>query len=406
MMMIAALMLVAVSSAFAGASDALKAIKKASTYSEAAQLVQSSLDQLADNAEKAEAYNTVVDLALKTFNAESVKAQAQQQANEEDMYNALQTAFTAANECYKYDQLPNAKGKVKERFSKANALRLYNLRPYLINGGGFFQGKDYKKAFDLLSGYVASNDYPVFAELKQDPAKDPNYKNAAFYASYMALMDKDYPNAEKYSEMAIGDSANGSNALAIMFQAMKSQVKTKADTLAFVQKCKDLYTKYPDNQVVFANLVNAYSQVGQDAEAEKLVDERLASNPNDFYALYDKGLVLFQKNQYEDAANTMMKALSFAPEASKLDINATIGDCYLGHAQARLDKIKGVLSKAAKDQFIPVYNNAIKYYEAAKALDKDGSQKSKYAARLYSCYYFVYGEADPKTQEAKTYAGY
>ena len=56
-LMIAAMMLLCVTSAFAGASDALKAIKKAKTYAEAESLLKQNFNGLADNAEKAEAYN-------------------------------------------------------------------------------------------------------------------------------------------------------------------------------------------------------------------------------------------------------------------------------------------------------------------------------------------------------------
>ena len=58
-----AVMLVASATAFAGDSDALKAILKAKTYAEAEQLVKSSIDQLANAQEKAKAYNKLVDLA-------------------------------------------------------------------------------------------------------------------------------------------------------------------------------------------------------------------------------------------------------------------------------------------------------------------------------------------------------
>ena len=219
-------------------------------------------------------------------------------------------------------------------------------------------------------------------------------------------MDQDWSNAEKYAGMAVNDSVNGENALNIMLAAMKAQLKTAEDTTKFVEKCKALYEKNPDNQSSFANLVDAYSQAGKADEAEKLVDDRLAKHPTDFIALLVKGQFQEQHDQYQEAAETLKKSLENAPdEQRKLIIDATIGDCYFYHAQARLDKIKGVLSKAAKEQFVPVYQDAIKYYEAAKALDKDQSQKSKYAARLYRCYYFVYGETDPKTQEAKSYAG-
>lgn len=402
-LLMAALMFLATSAAFAGSSDALKAILKASSYTEAEQLINSSLDQMTDNAEKAQAYNHVVELALNKFNTESQK---KEKADEKGMYDALAEAFKAANECYKYDQLPNAKGKVKPKYSDALGVKLYSLRPMLINAGGFYQSSDTKKAFELLSTYVTSNDDPVFEKIKTDASKDPNYLNAAYFAGYMALMNQDYANAEKFAGMAVTDSVNGTQALNIQLQAMKMQMKTKEDSTAFIGKCKALYEKFPDNQIIFANLVDTYSQMNMNSEAEALVDSRLAKSPNDFVALMVKGQFLEQQNKFEEAADALKKSLENAPEQSKLVINATIGDCYLYHAQTRLDKIKGVLSKAAKDQFIPVYNNAIKYYEAAKALDTDGSQKSRYAARLYSCLYFVYGEADPKTQEAKTYAGY
>ncbi len=66
-----AVMLVASATAFAGDSDALKAILKAKTYAEAEQLVKSSIDQLANAQEKAKAYNKLVDLAYEAFSEQS-----------------------------------------------------------------------------------------------------------------------------------------------------------------------------------------------------------------------------------------------------------------------------------------------------------------------------------------------
>ena len=63
-LMIAAMMLLGTSAAFAGDSEPLKAILKAKTYAEAEQLVKSNLSQLANDAEKAKAYNKLVELAL------------------------------------------------------------------------------------------------------------------------------------------------------------------------------------------------------------------------------------------------------------------------------------------------------------------------------------------------------
>ena len=65
-----AMMLVASATAFAGDSDALKAILKAKDFKEAQSLISSSLAQLTDASEKAKAYNKLVDLAYEKYKKE------------------------------------------------------------------------------------------------------------------------------------------------------------------------------------------------------------------------------------------------------------------------------------------------------------------------------------------------
>ena len=119
-----AVMFVASATAFAGDSDALKAILKAKTYAEAEQLVKSTLDQLASPAEKAKAYNKLVDLAMDDFDAQNAivtENQVNKQMGKEEkpvdmniMNNGAYNALCAAMECDKYDQQPNEKGKVNK----------------------------------------------------------------------------------------------------------------------------------------------------------------------------------------------------------------------------------------------------------------------------------------------------
>ena len=66
--LVAAMMVLGATSAFAGDSDALKAVMKAKSYAEAEALVKQNLGQMANDAEKAKAYNKLVDRAMKQFN--------------------------------------------------------------------------------------------------------------------------------------------------------------------------------------------------------------------------------------------------------------------------------------------------------------------------------------------------
>lgn len=148
-LMFAALMLLSTSAAFAGDSEPLKAILKAQTYAEAADLLKANLAQITDNAEKAKAYDKLYELAMKKVSAEQ-GVQLENQTNkqmgkegnkpvdEKGLYEAVGQAFDAAAEVVKYDNMPNAKGKVKPRYAGL-ADQLYPLRGQLINGGIFYQ---------------------------------------------------------------------------------------------------------------------------------------------------------------------------------------------------------------------------------------------------------------------------
>ena len=118
--MMSALMLAASSVAFA--QDAVKEVLKAKNYADAQALVKANLSSMSD-ADKAKAYNKLVDLSFEKINKEQSVITANQMAEQFKQgkveaydtlgfYNALADALTNAIECDKYDQMPNEKGKV------------------------------------------------------------------------------------------------------------------------------------------------------------------------------------------------------------------------------------------------------------------------------------------------------
>lgn len=414
-LLLAVLMVLSTTAALAGDSDALKAIKKAKTYAEAEQLINSSLSSLANNEEKATAYNKLYELAYKAaFDEISTQelnrtaaqlGQEEKPVNEEALYSNLSKAIKAAEQCYEYDNQPNAKGKVAPKYTAKAAQALYPIRPYLINGGGYYQEqKDNSSALAMLKQYCETAESPLFASVKAE--SDPNLSQAAFYTAYIALTSQDYATAEKFCDYALTDATYGNDALNIKLEAMRRQLNNHEDSVAYAAKVRAIYEKNPDNQQVMGTLFDLYNSMGQGDEAMKMVDQRLAANPNNFIALLAKGQQLYINEKYDEAEGYLLKAVENAPTDRKCFATAELGNCYFFHAQGRLNAFKGQLTPAAKQSFAPVYQKAIDQFEAAKALDTDGSQKSLYAARLYSCYYFLYGEADSRTEAARTYAGY
>ena len=203
--MMMALALVASATAFAGDSDALKAIKKAKTYAEAAQLVKTS--QLANDEERAEAYNKLVDLAMEKVGKETGtiaqnQAAVQLGTGKEEAYDtlgladAICNAIASAIECNKYDQLPNAKGKVKPQYDEKNAQRIWAVRTHLVNIGQDEARKGNNAGvLKYWGAFLDSDTDPLFAA--QDHEAEKGYiGQVAYFAGRYAFDAKDLARAD------------------------------------------------------------------------------------------------------------------------------------------------------------------------------------------------------------------
>lgn len=404
--MIVALMAAAASTAFAGDSDGLKQILKAKTYEDAENLVKANLNSLENNEEKAKAYNKLVELSLKPAEKIVSDIQLNQLAGKQEPYDSvalftnLGRAFDAANECEKYDQMPNEKGKIKPRFHKSNAEKLYGLRPYLIEAGIYYQKKeDNANAYRFLKGYVDSSIDPLFAE--QDKSNDPNLTNIAYYASIFAYQAGDVAAVDKYADIAMKDPEKKADAMNVKLAMAQQGLKNRADSVAYMQKLEGIYANDKNNDMVFGSLVNIYSGLKEDAKLEQLFNEKLAADPNNFTVWAVKGQNAMIAQDLENAVDYFKKALNVQPENTQ--ILTYLGACLLDRASQAEDRAAGKTGRvapAALEQIMPIYEESRSYLEKAKQLDP-GRSNANWAYPLYRCYYRIYGDNDARTKEAE-----
>ena len=325
--MMMAMMVVASATAFAGDSDAFKAFKKAFKglgYAEAETLVKNSVGQFANAQEKATAYNMLVELALDDFNKQSTIVTENQLAKQmgkeekpvdndamsEAAYNALMNGI----ECDKYDQMPNEKGKVAPKFASKNAQRLWLApRNQLVNAGqDALSAKDQAKARKYWQAFIESDAAPLFKECDRAP-QAPFFGQVARFAAIFAYQDKDMAKALQLAEVAMKDSAEYENALNLKLEILGNDLKTKADTLQYAEKLKELYAEHKTNGIM-EKLYNTYLGLGQADEANKLLDSVLAADPTNFVALADKGLSLLTAQKAAEAIEYLKKAFEVKPD--------------------------------------------------------------------------------------------
>lgn len=392
-----ALALVASATAFAGDSDALKAIKKSKNYADAAQLVKTS--QLANDEERAEAYNKLVDLAMEKVGKETGtiaqnQAAAQLGTGKEEAYDtlglgdAICNAIAAAIECNKYDQLPNAKGKVKPQYDEKNAQRIWAVRTHLVNIGQEEARKNNNAAvLKYWGAFLDSDADPLFAA--QDHEQEKGYiGQVAFFAGRYAFDAKQMERADKYFDIAMKDPEMKKDALTFKLYAAGSNLKSKEDSLKYIDQLKTLYNNDPDNDVLLDKLFTMYDGMKDKAAQTALLDNHLAKYPNSFAALANKGMMAIADNNAEEGANWLRKAAAASPENPV--IQTYLGTCLSVQA--------GQTDDAAKRKAL--YQEAVQALDKAKQLDPN-KQQANWGYNRYQAYYGLYGADDPKTKDAE-----
>ena len=413
MMTIAVAALLA-TSAFAQNPDAFKQIKKAKTAEEVKSLISANESSMSST-ENAQAYNKLVDLTMTSVNTaqaaiqtnqlkEQMKQEPTEQVDMKSMYKDLYTAYDAVLKCDKYDSQPNEKGKVPLKFRKANADRLYSLRPYLINAGQDAQAaEDNKSALDFFSMYVNTAASDVFKEKIEADAKtspegvgDPYLSEVARVAAVASFNAGDADAAQSYLTVVMKDPKKAKDALSLKIYFIEKTVKTHEDSLRCLEQMKELYAQYPADNDVFARVSQWYSNMGQKDKQLEVINQKLQSDPENFTAWAMKGQAEMNAQKYDDAVTSLKKSLgcNVDDQAQKALVNTFIGYCLTQKAP-QMEKFE--------DQ-VAVLKDAIPYLEAAKQLDPN-RERSNWAYPLYNCYYYVKGEKDAQTIELKELLG-
>jgi hypothetical protein len=382
-LMMMAMMLVASATAFAGDSDALKAILKAKDFTEAQSLINSSLTQLTDAAEKAKAYNKLVDLAYDKFKKEddTKTTNAVMQKNDpvdtDGMLAAGKIALEAAMECDKYDQQPNEKGKVAIKFRDKNRDRLRAVRLSLLQAGiDLANNEKNKEAFDNFDVYLQSAKSAFFEGVDGVSKNDPNLGVAAFYGGRAAYNLEKFDKAIEYFKIGVADTAKQIHDLSFDFllYTMRNKQKTAADSAQFITDMLSLYKEYPDAEQIYSSLSDAYISKGMNAEVIKLAEERMAKYPDSSLPHVYKAFLLMQDKKYDEAISEFAKVKE---DNSPVYLNSIFNSavCKYNKAsefnEANSDIRTGRLKPADHDKFMNMLKDAQGDFEKAKELDPE-----------------------------------
>lgn len=318
------------------------------------------------------------------FSSERTKQILGQQPNEPVMYEALYNILPYFLKSYELDQKPNAKGKIKPKYSKDIKSILGANHIYLFNGGAYyFDKQDYKKAYDFFNQYLDISELPMF-EGTQVADKDSTFMSVQFYAAVAALQLKDDP---QLAIAALERAKNTDYRQNDVYQSLCSVYEQAKDSVNLLKTLEEGMVKFPDEPFYLMSLIKTYIYSNKNDEAIEYLNTAIQKDPNNAN-LYD-----VMGSVYESGLKDYDKAEMYYKKAMEVDPNYTeaipnLGRVYYNQAVNRQSEANMINDSKKYQEEVAIakelFKKALPYYEQAH---KEKPDVRDYMIALRGIYY-------------------
>ena len=266
--------------------------------------------------------------------------------------NAIIESYGYFIQAIKLDQLPDAKGKVKPRYSKdikAFFKDYYSIQQNLIAFAAFqFEKKKYEDAVKTFEVYLEIPKLPI---MNNELKIDSTYYMITYYTAAAASNAKMHDKAISLYE-SLKDKKYETKSV---YQSLYEEYVAKKDTANFVATLKDGLEKFPTDAWFLQNLINYYIYSGKTKEALVYLDKAIEREPNLAQYRLVKGNLEESMGNYDDSRAAFDKAIELDPSQS---------ESYAGIGRIYYNRAVKILEEASKIKDVKLYNA-----EAKKAED-------------------------------------
>jgi len=168
----------------------------------------------------------------------------------------------------------------------------------------------------------------------------------------------------------------------------------RADDKAFILKSRDALlegiAKYPKNELILDGLMNLYTAeegVGDPKDLVGMIDEAIASDPENIDLWYGRGRVYFKLQNYDECIASFKEVVKLRPEDAQGFY--LLGVFYMSKAEALLNEIneRHYTSQAEYDKdseaAVAMYKDALPYLEKAIELNPDDANSVELVKQIY-----------------------
>lgn len=298
--------------------------------------------------------------------------------------------------CEKYDNLPDAKGKVAPKYSEFIIAAYAQEFGQFYNAGAYFYGnEDYAKSYDLFKMFIEAADKLYKAGMMEEDKV--NVPVAAYNMTLSAMQLQDYEKVLSHVDLAMANEQMAPSA----FRYKAVAHLELGDTATWLNDCMEGAKKFPDDAYFYQSLIQYYDSRNENEKLNALADELIASDTSNPFFVYLKGYIAHQKQDTDAAIEWYEKTLEVDSNYESALNN--LSRCYLFKAQeyatAQSSTKVTDKKKLAKDKEIlnGYYKKALPLLEKLRQLQPE--KYELWLANLTNCYYNLNMTAELKEIE-------
>lgn len=387
--------------------DARRSLKS-DDLNEARTLVKEALEN-EETANDPEVWKLAGDIGDKAFDNERTKEMLGQSANADAMYKGLMESYAPYLKADSLAELPDSKGRVRNRVRKDIASTLKANHPFFINGGIHFNEKqDFNQASDFFEIYWNIPTLDMFEDDKDDFLLDSTYQTIKYYAIITSIQAADHERALKLIKRATDEPfvENSAYQESDLYELMASEYIQLGDTLSYLETLNVGADKFPESKYFIPNLINEFIRKGDSEKAMIYLDQAIKNDPSNACDLNSVKAALYaEKGDFDNAEAEYHKALAQDPGCERAMEGLAVN--YILQAQTLKDssaqetdrKIQAESDKKTIEFYQLSLPHLEKFTESLKARDAEKSLITSALIKLQNVYYNLSNLGIDKSKE-------
>lgn len=381
----------------------VKIQNKAEKYDKSSELLRKAFAQYPEAANDAELCNYELTAQMELAKQQSRAIFLNQKPDTARYFGHILEAYRYALRTDSLDRLPDAKERIKPKFTSNVSTTLTDLRNNLRSGGKYFYKKrEFERALPYFETYLQTLNHPLvqFDKLKETTQPlDVDSVEIARLTMISAFSAQRYDKVLQYEPIAMQDTVQR----ALLLELTAKSCQQLGYELRYLQTIQQGFEQYPLHEYFYTTLLSHYNNEPDYHQSLTILNRLLELQPRNRKFLYLKGKMLQGLHQLEEAAQVFQETIQVMPDDA--EAHASLGNVYLQQAHDFYNnndlKIGDKNYAKHRRQLNEYYTRAMKAYEQARQFGGD-TASALWLSGLRETYYKLNKGRELKVLE-KTY---